>query len=73
MPNSYSYKGDNMETITYKVGSVVPDDGEYVCVPCGTKKFMKAGERFGSCLRCFGSEWRIFRKGLEIWEKIHEK
>ncbi len=58
---------------TYKVGSVVPDDGLYICVPCGSKKFLKAGARFTTCLQCFGKKRRLFRRGLELWEKIHEK
>ncbi|MBI2004629.1 hypothetical protein HYS79_00520 [Patescibacteria group bacterium] len=58
---------------TYKVGATVPEDGLYICVPCGNKQYLKAGERFGSCLKCLGKDWRLFRRGLELWEKIHEK
>lgn len=68
---------DNYENINeegvYKVGSVVPEDGVYSCVPCGNKKFLKAGSRFKSCLACFGKERRLFRKGMELWEKIADK
>ncbi len=56
--------------ITYKVGSAVPEDGFYACVPCGNKKYLKAGTRFGSCLMCLGKERKLFRKGLELWVRI---
>jgi len=55
---------------TYKVGSTVPEDGYYICVPCGSKKYLKAGERFSSCLTCLGKERRFFRRGFELWERI---
>lgn len=57
----------------YKVGSEVPESGFYVCVPCGNKKYLKAGAHFGSCLMCFGKERKLFRKGLELWERIFER
>jgi len=57
----------------YQVGSIVPDDGLYICVPCGNKTFLKAGAHFGSCLKCLGKDWRLFKRGLELWEKIYEK
>lgn len=56
--------------LTYKMGSIVPEDGLYICVPCGYKKYLKAGRRFKSCLKCFGKNWRLFKRGLELWEKI---
>ncbi len=58
---------------TYKVGSAVPEDGHYVCVPCGNKKYFKAGMRFPSCLMCLGKDRKLFRKGLELWERVFEK
>jgi len=61
------------QTDTYKVGVAVPEDGLYICVPCGNKKYLKAGARFGSCLKCLGKDRRLFRRGLELWEKIYEK
>lgn len=57
----------------YKVGAIVPENGLYICVPCGNKKYLRAGARFGTCLQCFGKEWRLFRRGLELWEKTHGK
>lgn len=63
-----SYRGAD-ETV-YKVGSIVPGDGFYACVPCGNRKYLKAGVRFPSCLMCLGKERRFFRKGLELWERI---
>ena len=61
------------ENAVYKVGSIIPEDGLYICVPCGNKKYLKAGARFENCLKCLGKDWRLFRKGLELWEKIHEE
>lgn len=61
---------DESQTETFKVGSIVPVDGYYVCVPCGGKKYLKEGERFSSCLMCLGKERRFFRRGLELWERI---
>ncbi|MBI4085052.1 MAG: hypothetical protein HY432_00915 [Candidatus Liptonbacteria bacterium] len=57
----------------YKVGSIIPESGLYICVPCGNKKYLRAGARFGNCLKCLGKDWRLFRKGLELWEKIYEE
>lgn len=56
---------------TYKVGMKVEEGGYYVCVPCGYKKFLKAGMRFPSCLQCMGAEKRkgMFKK-LELWERV---
>lgn len=58
---------------TYKVGGVVPESGFYVCIPCGSKRYFRAGKHFPSCLSCFGKEKRFFRKGLELWERIFEQ
>lgn len=53
---------------TYKVGDIVEEDGFYVCVPCGYKKYLLKGTRFPTCLECFKNK-RI-KDGLELWEKI---
>lgn len=71
MSLSDEYK--NSDGLIYKVGVVVPEDGYYVCAPCGNKKFFKAGMRFTSCLKCLGKERRLFRKGLELWEKFFKQ
>lgn len=67
-----AYKNMNKsdENSPYKVGSIVPEDGYYACVPCGNKKYLKAGTRFGSCLMCLGKDRKLFRKGLELWDKL---
>ena len=62
-------KTELVKNLVYKVGTTVPEDGYYACVPCGNKKYLKAGSRFGTCLMCFGKERREFRKGFELWEK----
>lgn len=56
---------------TYKVGQIAEESGYYICVPCGYKRRFVAGERFTSCLKCFGKGQRL-KKGLELWEKIYE-
>jgi hypothetical protein len=45
---------------TYKVGSIVPGNGLYICVPCGNKKYLKAGTHFERCLKCLGKDWKLF-------------
>lgn len=65
-----TYRKEEINTAVYKVGSIVPDNGFYICVPCGNKKYLKKGSRFKSCLKCMGKNWRLFKKGLELWEKI---
>lgn len=61
---------EKVDTTTYEVGSVALEDGFYICVPCGDKKYLKTGQHFKSCLKCFGKDWRLFKRGLELWEKI---
>lgn len=58
------------QTQTYKTGSIVEEDGYYVCVPCGYKKYLKRGVRFPNCIKCLGREKNKYRKGLELWEKL---
>lgn len=61
------------EEIIYKVGSAVPEDGFYICVPCGSKKYLRASTRFRSCLICLGKERKLFRRGRELWKRILDK
>ena len=65
-----SNKDEKTSKSIYKVGEIVPEDAFYICVPCGNKQYLKAGTRFKSCLKCFGKDWRLFKGGLELWEKI---
>ncbi len=60
----------SMIGLKYKVGSKVPEDGHYLCVPCGSKKYLKAGTNFKSCVKCMGRDRRLYRKGRELWERI---
>ena len=54
----------------YKVGDVVDEDGCYVCVPCGGKKYLRTGERFPSCLHCMRvKDRKMFKRGQELWER----
>lgn len=64
------------ESKTYNKGGEVPEEGTYVCVPCGYHHHYKSGEKFGECLSCLaGSEEgpEEFAEGLELWEKLEEK
>jgi len=59
--------------ITYEVNDTVPEDGLYVCVPCGHSKKFTKGERFLPCLSCMqGREYKDeeFIEGIEMWERI---
>lgn len=56
---------------TFNVGSRVPGDGAYVCVPCGYKKKLKKGEVFPECFACMKSEkydGDHYFKDLGLWE-----
>jgi hypothetical protein len=72
--NIPKYDGEKHKNIdTYKVGSAVLEDGHYICVPCGMKKYFKAGERFTNCVKCLGKSRKMFRKNMELWEKASDK
>lgn len=44
----------------YHVGDAVPEEGTYVCVPCGYKKRLKTGEMFSECVSCLKDEgWHV--------------
>ena len=55
---------------TFNTGSRVEEDGFYVCVPCGYKKYLKKGEQFPRCMKCLKEEEREFLTGMELWEKV---
>lgn len=38
---------------SYKIGDVIPQTGEYVCVPCGYVQYFEAGNLFTTCDACF--------------------
>lgn len=63
---------DNKTTL-FEVGDVVEEDGFYVCVPCGSKKYFKKGTQFPSCLNCMNQKARkMLAKDLELWERVYE-
>ena len=64
----------NKATATYKVGEKIEENGYYVCVPCGYKKFLKVGMSFPSCIKCLGEKTikKMFKRGLELWERAYE-
>ena len=44
----------------YHVGDIAPEEGKYVCVPCGYRRKLEKGEKFGECLSCFKDEgWHM--------------
>jgi len=54
--------------MTWKVDSVVEEDGWYICVPCGYKRYLKSGMHFPRCVKCLGKEKRSFLGRVELWE-----
>lgn len=63
----------NEENNIHNKGDKVPEDGEYICVPCGYQKQLKAGEIFSECTSCLagtddGKEEYV--EGTGMWEKI---
>lgn len=61
------------EKKTFNKGEIVPEAGEYVCVPCGYHKEYRPGEQFTECISCFSGTHdghEDFAEGLEMWEKI---
>lgn len=60
----------NQNLSTFKTGGVVEEDGWYVCVPCGYKKYFKEGNLFTKCLKCLQGRKENFRKGMELWERM---
>ena len=64
------------ETKAYNKGEAVPDDGKYVCVPCGYHHEYKKGDTFGECISCLagGKEGpEEYAEGLEMWESFTTK
>ena len=61
------------ETIVFNKGALVPENGLYVCSPCGFKKEHKAGDVFTECTSCLaGTEDGDpkFINGTGLWEKV---
>ena len=40
-------------TTLYKISDVVPQNGYYLCVPCGYQQYFEAGALFTTCDACF--------------------
>lgn len=56
---------------TYEVGTAVEENGWYICVPCGYKRYLREGDRFPNCMKCFGREENNYKRGLERWERVN--
>jgi len=59
---------NNHASSPYRVGALVKEDGWYVCVPCGLKKYFKKEQHFSRCLKCVKNQG--YAQGLELWEKV---
>jgi len=62
----------NTNSPTYNKGDAVPEDGTYVCVPCGFHKSFHAGDTFSECTSCLAGTHEgdeMFVDGSELWEK----
>lgn len=60
---------------TYNRGDQVPEENNYVCVPCGFRKHLKQGDVFPECTSCLsGTEEgdEEYVEGLELWEKAQD-
>lgn len=56
---------------TFNVETRVPQNGTYICVPCGYKKEFKKDECFPLCFSCLeGKKYKDdhYLKGLGLWE-----
>ena len=40
-----------VETL-YKIGDMIPQSGNYICVPCGYVQYFLMGEQFTTCDAC---------------------
>jgi hypothetical protein len=58
----------------FSKGDKVPDEGLYVCVPCGYQHHYKPGDTFGECISCLsgtpGGQHEEYIEGEEMWEKL---
>jgi hypothetical protein len=62
------------EKSLFKIGDVVPESGEYICVPCGFVQRFEAGKQFTTCEACYAGT-DIGPDGYtepdaEFWEKL---
>lgn len=37
----------------YKIGDAIPENGNYICVPCGYVQYFEVGGLFTTCDACF--------------------
>lgn len=58
----------------FSKGQTVPEEADYVCVPCGYHHHYKPGDTFGECLSCLSGtpngQHEEFLEGEEMWEKV---
>lgn len=61
------------QSVLFEVGEEASQDGYYICVPCGNKRFFKKGQKFPSCLNCLSEDKTTSSKNPGLWEKVLEK
>jgi hypothetical protein len=65
---------NTLMTKPFSKGDTVPEEGDWVCVPCGYKHHYHVGEQFGECMSCLSGtpngEHEEFLEGEEMWEKV---
>jgi len=57
----------------YKVNDVVPRNGQYICLGCGTIRRFKKNETFQPCVECLAGTSQGpagFLEEVEIWRFI---
>lgn len=64
-----------MSNQTFSKGETIPENGTYVCVPCGYHQHCEAGGKFGECTSCMaGTEEgdKEYIEGTSLWEKLEK-
>ncbi|MBI3956710.1 MAG: hypothetical protein HY340_01845 [Candidatus Kerfeldbacteria bacterium] len=63
------------EATTFSKGERVPQEGDYVCVPCGYRRHFQPGEQFSECLSCLSGTadgHEDYVEGMEMWEPLKD-
>lgn len=57
----------------YSIGEEVPEDGIYICVPCGYKLKLNRGDKYPECISCLERHKDVDMKEISdqgTWEKV---
>lgn len=56
-----------------KTGDAVPEDGDYICVPCGFREALKEGDICPECTSCLKNQKDVDQETMDaeqgLWEK----